>query len=126
MCNERAERVRLRSEEKGAKRVEKKGGSERRKREEKDKRREGGNGGTTVLLKKRGNHSPPQFFFRQRLLRRVESRSALDQNTSWVYLRLPLVKIYSNKEFSQLPKFLRNEQVVPDSFRKFVRKFWKT
>ncbi len=42
----------------------------------------------------------------------VESRSALDQNTSWVYLRIPLVKIYSNKEFSQLPKFLRNEQVV--------------
>jgi hypothetical protein len=56
----------------------------------------------------------------------VESRSTLDQNTSWVYLRIPLVKIYSNKEFSQLPKFLRNEQVVPDSFRKFVRKFWKT
>ena len=36
------------------------------------------------------------------------------------------MKIYSNKDFSQLPKFLRNEQVVPDSFRKFVRKFWKT
>ena len=36
------------------------------------------------------------------------------------------MKIYSNKEFSQLPKFLRNEQVVPDSFRKFVRKFWET
>jgi hypothetical protein len=56
----------------------------------------------------------------------VESRSELDQNTSWVYLRIPLVKIYSNKEFSQLTKILRNEQVVPDSFRKFVRKFWKT
>jgi hypothetical protein len=58
--------------------------------------------------------------------RTVESHLTLDQNTSWVYLRIPLVKIYSNKEFSQLPKFLRNEQVVPDSFRKFVRKFWKT
>jgi hypothetical protein len=55
----------------------------------------------------------------------VESRSTLDQNTSWVYLRIPLVKIYSNKVLSQLSKFLRNEQVVPDSFRKFVRKFWK-
>jgi len=27
------------------------------------------------------------------------------------------VKIYSNKEFSQLPEFLRNEQVVPDGFK---------
>ena len=32
------------------------------------------------------------------------------------------MKIYSNKEFSQLPKFLRNEQVVPDSFRKVCTK----
>jgi hypothetical protein len=35
------------------------------------------------------------------------------------------VKIYSNKEFSQLPKFLRNEQVVPDSFRKLYESFGK-
>ncbi len=50
----------------------------------------------------------------------VESRSALDQNTSWVYRRIPPVKIYSNQEFSQLPEFLRNEQVVPDGFKKKV------
>jgi hypothetical protein len=70
-------------------------------------------------------HTPANMY-RARPLESVESRSALDQNTSWVYHRIPPVKIYSNKEFSQLPEFLRNEQVVPDGFKKFVRKFWKT
>jgi hypothetical protein len=54
------------------------------------------------------------------MMHSVESRSALDQNTSWVYRRIPPVKIYSNQEFSQLPEFLRNEQVVPDGFKKKV------
>jgi hypothetical protein len=50
----------------------------------------------------------------------VESRSVLDQNTTWVYRLIPLMKIYSNKGFSQLSEFLRNEQVVPDVFKKNV------
>jgi hypothetical protein len=49
----------------------------------------------------------------------VESRSAHDQNTSWVIVGYHRGNFYSNKEFSQLLNFLdmKGSSLVPERFR---------
>jgi hypothetical protein len=46
------------------------------------------------------------------VVRSVESRSALDQNTSWVIVGYPRGRFYSHKEFSQLLSFYDGSTVV--------------
>ena len=63
------------------------------------------------------------------MTRSVESRSALDQNTSWVivgYPRWRFIQTRSLVNYLSLVNclsFLRNEQVVPDGFESLYERF---
>ncbi len=53
----------------------------------------------------------------------VESRSALDQNTSWVIVGYPRWRFIRTRSLVNCLSFLRNEQVVPDGFESLYERF---
>ncbi len=53
----------------------------------------------------------------------VESRSALDQNTSWVIVGYPRWRFIRTRSLVNWLSFLRNEQVVPDGFESLYERF---
>ncbi len=56
-------------------------------------------------------------------VRLVESRSALDQNTSWVIVGYPRWRFFRTRSLVNCLSFLRNEQVLPDGFKSLYERF---